>query len=156
MAEKGYTETWSDAKLMIRNTPEYSVKREKPDPLTIIDIVHRAGGIVILAHPYLIDERVKTKALECSRAEYIDRLIKGGLDGIEASYTYDKTTYNGSLTKEEIIEQVRRDYTDRVAIISGGSDYHADYKKSSKKVRNIGECGITPEYFHSNELLSRL
>ena len=31
MAEKGYTETWSDAKLMIRNTPEYSVKREKPD-----------------------------------------------------------------------------------------------------------------------------
>ena len=82
--------------------------------------------------------------------------IKGGLDGIEASYTYDKTTYNGALTKEEIIEQVRRDYTDKVAIISGGSDYHADYKKSSKKVRNIGECGITPEYFYSNELLSRL
>ncbi|MBS6340829.1 PHP domain-containing protein [Eubacterium maltosivorans] len=156
MAEKGYTETWSDAKLMIRNTPEYSVKREKPDPLAIIDIVHRAGGIVILAHPYLIDESIKTKALECSRDEYIERLIKGGLDGIEASYTYDKTTYNGPLTKEEIIEQVRRDYTDRVAIISGGSDYHADYKKSSKKVRNIGECGITPEYFYSNELLSRL
>ncbi|MDO4287819.1 MAG: PHP domain-containing protein [Eubacterium sp.] len=156
MAEKGYTETWSDAKLMIRNTPEYSIKREKPDPLTIIDIVHRAGGIVILAHPYLIDERIKTKSLDCTRAEYIDRLIKGGLDGIEASYTYDKTTYNGSMTKEEIIDQVRKDYTDRVKIISGGSDYHADYKKSSKKVRNIGECGVTPEYFYNNALLSSL
>lgn len=156
MAEKGYTETWSDAKLMIRNTPEYNVKREKPDPLKIIDIVHRAGGIVILAHPYLIDEHVKTKDLDCSRAEYIDRLIAGGLDGIEASYTYDKTTYNGPLSKEEIIQKVKDDYTGRVKIISGGSDYHADHKKTNKKVRRIGECGVTPEYFYSNELLSRL
>lgn len=156
MAEKGYTQTWSDAKLMIRNTPEYSIKREKPDPLTIIDIVHRAGGIVILAHPYLIDEQIKTKVLKCSRAEYIERLIKGGLDGIEASYTYNKTTYNGPLAKEEIIKTVQKDYSGRLKIISGGSDYHADYKKSTQKVRNIGECGITPEYFYSNEILSKL
>ena len=156
MAEKGYTETWSEAKLMIRNHPEYNLKREKPNPLTIIDIVHRAGGIVILAHPYLIDEQVKTKDFEGTRAQYIDRLIAGGLDGIEACYTYDKTTYNGALTKDEIIARVKQDYTGRVKIISGGSDYHADYKKSSKRIRNIGECGITPEEFYGNALLASL
>ncbi len=156
MAEKGYTKTWSEAKLLIRNNPAFSVKREKPDPIDIINIAHESGGIAILAHPYLIDETVMTKDGLMSREAYIDKLIDAGLDGIEACYTYDKTTYNGPLSKEEIITKVKSVYSDRVKIISGGSDYHADYKKTDKNVRNIGECGVTLEYFNSNELLSKL
>ncbi len=156
MAEKGYTKTWSEAKLLIRNNPAYSVKRDKPDPVDIIKIAHESGGIAILAHPYLIDEMVTTKDGVMSRAEYIDKLIDAGLDGIEACYTYDKTTYNGPYTKEEIVAKVKADYEGRVKIISGGSDYHADYKKTDKNVRNIGECGVTLEYFNSNELLRNL
>lgn len=156
MAEKGYTKTWSEAKLLIRNNPEFSVKREKPDPVDIISIAHESGGIAILAHPYLIDETVRTKDGMMTREAYIDKLINAGLDGIEASYTYDKTTYNGPYTKDEIIAKVKADYEDRVKIISGGSDYHADYKKTDKNVRNIGECGVTLEYFNSNELLRNL
>lgn len=156
MAEKGYTKTWSDAKLLIRNNPDFSVKREKPDAIEIINLAHESGGIAILAHPYLIDEEVTTKDGTMTRADYISKLIDGGLDGIEASYTYDKTTYNGSMSKDEIIQKVRNDYSDKVKIISGGSDYHADYKKTDKKVRSIGECGITLEYFNSNELLKNL
>lgn len=156
MAEKGYTKTWSEAKLLIRNNPEFSVKREKPDPVDIINLAHESGGIAILAHPYLIDETVITKDGMMSREAYIDKLIDAGLDGIEASYTYDKTTYNGPYTKDEIIAKVKADYEDRVKIISGGSDYHADYKKTDKNVRNIGECGVTLEYFNSNELLRNL
>lgn len=156
MAEKGYTKTWSDAKLLIRNNPDFSVKREKPDPVDIINIAHESGGIAILAHPYLIDETVTTNNGTMSRADYIDQLIDLGLDGIEACYTYDKTTYNGPYTKEEIIAKIKADYQDRVKIISGGSDYHADYKKTDKNVRNIGECGVTLEYFNSNELLRNL
>lgn len=156
MAEKGYTKTWSDAKLLVRNNPDISVKREKPDPLEIISLAHETGGIAILAHPYLIDEIVNTKDGIISRAEYIDKLIEGGLDGIEASYTYDKTTYNGKMTKDEIIKKIKTDYEGRVKIISGGSDYHADYKKTDKKVRSIGECGITLEYFENNEVLRNL
>ena len=60
------------------------------------------------------------------------------------------------MKKEEIVSKVIADYTDRVKIISGGSDYHADYKKSDKNVRNIGECGITQEYFENNERLKNL
>jgi predicted metal-dependent phosphoesterase TrpH len=156
MAEKGYSKTWSDAKLLIRNNPAFKVDREKPDPIDIINVAHESGGIAILAHPYLIDEIVTTKKATMSRAEYIDRLIDAGLDGIEASYTYDKTTYNGPLTKEEIISQIKADYSGRLKIISGGSDYHADYKKTDKRVRSIGECGITLDYFNNNELLRNL
>jgi fructose-bisphosphate aldolase class II len=156
MAEKGYTKTWSEAKLLCRNNPEYSVKREKPAAAEIIRLAHQTGGIAILAHPYLIDERIVLQQGEMTRAEFIDGLIEDGLDGIEAAYTYDKTAYNGDLTKAQIIEQVKQNYADRVAIISGGSDYHADYKKTDKKVRQIGEAGISLTYFRTNPLLSRL
>lgn len=156
MAEKGYTKTWSEAKLLIRNNPEYNVKREKPDAAEIIKLAHESGGIAILAHPYLIDENVQINGKKMTRAEYIDKLIDAGLDGIEASYTYDKTTYNGPLTKDEIIQKIKADYEHRVKIISGGSDYHADYKKTDKNVRTIGECGITLDYFNSNVLLGIL
>lgn len=37
-----------------------------------------------------------------SRQEFIEVLIEAGLDGIEASYTYDKTSYGGTMTKDEI------------------------------------------------------
>lgn len=92
------------------------------------------------------------------RAAYIDRLIGAGLDGIEASYPYSKTSYGGTLTPAEIEREVREHYADRVAIISGGSDYHADFKKGVKKekARNIGECGITAEYFGLNRLLQEV
>ncbi|SDY16523.1 ketose-bisphosphate aldolase [Eubacterium barkeri] len=156
MAEKGYTKTWSEAKLLCRNNPEFSVKREKPDAAEIIRLAHDTGGIAILAHPYLIDEWVVTKDAEMERAVFIESLIDAGLDGIEGAYTYDKTTYSGPMAKDEIIARVISDYTGRVAIISGGSDYHADYKKTDKNLRDIGECGITLEYFNANPLLSAL
>lgn len=156
MAEKGYTDTWIEAKLLCRNNPEYGIKRKKPSAVEIIRLIHEVGGIAILAHPYLIDDVVRVDDRKMSRDDFIDWLIAEGLDGIEASYTYDKTTYGGELTKEEIIQKVKKDYSNRVKIISGGSDYHADYKRMDQKVRNIGECGITYEYFSNNELLSKL
>lgn len=156
IARKGYTKTWSDAKLLVRDNPNYNVKRIKPDPVEVIKTAHQAGGIAILAHPYLIDEQVMPGEREISRDEYINYLINHGLDGIEASYTYDKTTYKGTQSKEEIIREVLSKYEKKVDIISGGSDYHADGKKGVKSPRQIGECGIEPEYFYSNQKLKQL
>ena len=109
-----------------------------------------------MAHPYLVNEPVHLPSGTMSREQYIDRLIEGGLDGIEACYTYSKTSYSGTLSQEEIEAQVRDLYSGRVSIISGGSDYHADAKKGAKKVRETGECGITLEYFMSNPVLCSL
>lgn len=150
MALRGHAKTWSDAKILVRDDPELNVSRRKIDPRAAIELIHRAGGIAVLAHPYLIDETVAAAGRgACSRAAYIDTLIEAGLDGIEASYTYDKTTYKGSLAPENIEQQVRRDYAHRVRIISGGSDYHADHKKGSSRVRHLGERGLTIAEFTS-------
>lgn len=143
MAARGHAKTWSDAKLLVRDNPDLNVPRRKIDPCEAISLIHRCGGLAVLAHPYLIDETVSPAGRPaCSRAEYVDRLLDAGLDGIEACYTYDKTTYKGPLTPDQIAAQVRRDYSGRVRFFSGGSDYHADHKKGVKAPRQLGERGI--------------
>ena len=156
MADKGYTKTWSDAKKLSKKDERLNVRRRKPTPVDIIKIVHDAGGIIVLAHPYLIADKVVLDGKEVSRSEYIENLIKNGLDGVEASYTYDKTSYTGNMKKEDIINEVRDTYKDKVKIISGGSDFHGDHKKDSENPRFIGECGIDYDYFINNELLKKL
>jgi predicted metal-dependent phosphoesterase TrpH len=143
IAANGYTSTWSEAKIMVRDDPELNIKRRKIDSVAAVKLIHECGGIAILAHPYLIDETV---AGGISRAEYIEMLVAAGLDGIEASYTYGKTSYKGELGPEEIEREIRELYADRL-IISGGSDYHAGHKKGNAKVRNLGERGISMEEF---------
>lgn len=148
MAEHGYTESWEAAKILVRNDPELNIPREKIDPLGAIELIHSSGGLAFLAHPYLIDEIVNPKGLgEMARAEYIERLVDHGLDGIEARYTYDKTSYEGNKTVEEIEREVRERYGNRL-YISGGSDYHGS-KQGDKDTREIGEAGIGYDEFCS-------
>lgn len=150
LAKKGFTETWQSAKLLVKNRPEFQVRRRKPDPREVIAHVHEAGGIVIQAHPWLV-------ALpEAEHAAYLNGLIEAGLDGIEGSYTYDKTSYGGTMTPEEIEAIVRRDYAPRVSILSGGSDYHADARKGVKNARQLGERGLTLDEFYGNSILTGL
>lgn len=148
MAARGHAATWSNAKILVRDDPDLNVPRRKIDTRQAIALIHRCGGIAILAHPYLIDETIEIRGEPLrSRQEYIDGLIDAGLDGIEASYTYDKTTYKGTLTPEQIEGQVRDRYARRVRLLSGGSDYHADHKKGSKQVRQLGERGLSVAEF---------
>ncbi len=147
IAAKGYCPAWSDAKIMVRDDPELNVRRRKIDPLEAIALIHVCGGVAILAHPYLIDEKVFVNGTDAmTRSQYIERLIAAGLDGIEASYTYDKTSYKGTMSPAEIEREIRAEYTGRL-LISGGSDYHAGHKKGSAKVRFLGERGISMEEF---------
>lgn len=156
MARKGYAKDWSEAKLKIKNDPRYQVKRKKPGAGQVIREVHRTGGIAILAHPLLVSDEVETDGKRMSREAFIDCLIESGLDGIEACYTYDKTSYDGHLGKDEAEEFIRRAYGGRVQIMSGGSDYHADQKKGVKNPRLPGECGISEAYFYGCPLLTGL
>lgn len=142
MAEKGYAESWSAAKIMVQNDPELNVRREKIDPVRAIELIHACGGMAFLAHPYLIDEVVEAPGLgRMTRFEYIERLIAHGLDGIEACYTYDKTSYKGQKTVEEIEQEIKARYGNRL-YLSGGSDYHGS-KEGVVDPREIGEAGIS-------------
>ena len=146
LAQKGYAKDWSEAKLLVREDKYFSVKRKKPGVLEIIDIVHRAGGIAILAHPYLIDEIVLWQGEEVPRWTVLDALISHGLDGMEVRYTYDKTICKDTRPREVIWDEVRERISGRV-FASGGSDYHNDAKKGAKTPRELGECGLTMEEF---------
>jgi len=156
IAKKGYADSWQKAKILVRDNPAYNVKRQKIDPVRAIQIIHNAGGVAILAHPYLIDEKVQKGSRVLTREEYIQNLISNGLDGIEAAYTYNKTSYKGTMTNEAIEKEVREKYQSILKIISGGSDYHNDGKKGVTNPRMIGEKGITFEYFLNNKLLRGL
>lgn len=156
IAKKGYADSWSEAKLRVKNDPSLNIRRRKPDPLHIIELLHKTGGIAILAHPYLIDEPVQSNVRSITRQEYIKRLIKSGLDGIECSYPYEKTSYNGARSSIDIERDVRTEYQSCGLILSGGSDYHNDALKGAKNPRLLGEKGVCLEYFQSNEKLMRL
>ena len=126
IAQKGYAESWDKAKIMVRDNPVFNVRREKIDPLEAIRVIHAAGGIAILAHPHLIDEQVSYKNKQIARYEYIEKLIAAGLDGIEACYPYEKTSYKGKWSRFEVEREIKNRYSGRLAVISGGSDYHDD------------------------------
>ena len=150
MAARGHAATWSEAKILVRDNPDLNVPRRKIDPCEAIALIHRCGGIAILAHPYLIDAAIEVRGRPArSRSEYIDGLFDAGLDGIEARYTYDKTTYKGSLAPEQIEREVRDQYARRAGFFSGGSDYHADHKKGAKQVRYLGERGLSVAEFEA-------
>jgi predicted metal-dependent phosphoesterase TrpH len=149
MAARGHVKSWSDGKILVQSNPHLNVQRRKIDPAAAIKLIHDCCGIAVLSHPYLIDEKIERPGEKtCLRYEYIMRLFDAGLDGIEVRYPYDKTSYKGSMTPEQIEVEVRKDFLPRAQVVSGGSDYHADHrKKDAKKIRQLGEKGISLEEF---------
>lgn len=86
----------------------------KPLLKDIINVIHDAGGLVFLAHPY---------AYKFSDTEsFLDRIYdEYNLDGIECFYT--------TFTKEQtayVLDFAQK----RNLLISGGSDYHGTNKKN--------------------------
>ena len=148
MAKKGFAPTWQAAKLMVKDSPVFNIKRKKINPYRAIKIIKDASGIAVLAHPYLIDETVLSEITgKITRRGYINKLIEAGLDGIEAVYTYDKTSYKGKMTPREIQREIEDVFGGKVRFFTGGSDYHNDGKKGVKNPRMIGEAGISYKEF---------
>ena len=82
------------------------VPRAKMAPAQAIDEVHRAGGVVFVAHPLFIGERAGAS---------IEELATLGLDGVE--------TYYKHYTPEQV--ELHRRLAARLGLAcSGGSDYH--------------------------------
>lgn len=150
LAAKGYVKDWLEGKKLIQSVPELCIGREKPDPVETIQMLHKTGGIVIQAHPFLVREHPYYKGRAMDRMEYLDMLVEEGLDGIEACYTYDKSSYNGPLHKEEIENLLIKRYTGSGIFFSGGSDFHGDFKKGMENPRELGECGVSYSYFCSH------
>lgn len=151
MALKGYAHDWKSAKLMVRDDEYLSVKREKPEAADVITSVMSAGGVAVLAHPFLIDEEFVFRGVPTRRRDFIEFLAEKGLAGIEACYPYDKTSCKDKRPNREIWDEIKKTYRERL-FFSGGSDYHNDRKKGTPNPRELGECGISLEEFKKSPL----
>lgn len=155
MAHKGYCADWSEAKLLVRNNPEYSVKRKKPDALRLIRAGRDAGAVVSLAHPFLIDDEVSYRGMRISRWDFIEEMIEAGLQGIECRYPYGKTSFRLNVPVEFLWKEIADRYASRL-FLDAGSDYHNDAKKGVKNPRLLGECGLTLAEFLETPYVEKL
>jgi ketose-bisphosphate aldolase len=155
LADQGFAKSWREAKIMVQSDERFTVYRSKPDPIDVIEAIHHAGGIAILAHPYLIPPKMKIKSENFTREEYIQKLVKHGLDGLEIQYSYDKTNYTGGLSKNRIRQELTEQFGKSSLIMTGGSDYHADEVKGVIDGRLLGENGMTiSEFYHYPQLVN--
>ncbi|MCL7489263.1 MAG: PHP domain-containing protein [Desulfobulbaceae bacterium] len=81
-----------------------------------IDMIHRAGGLAVLAHPGMLAQQ--TRAFPLVLAELVER----GLDGIEAYYPAH------SPAMEKSLRSFARKYQ---LVVTGGSDYHGKHRSFS-------------------------
>jgi len=104
-------------------------KNESTPIQKIIQVIHKAGGLAILAHPGYIDPDVEN---------VIQEFIKFGGDGLEVDYPY-------VLLREEapkLRNKFRKIAEENNLIISGGTDFHEENKDF-----NLGDFGLTEKEF---------
>jgi 3',5'-nucleoside bisphosphate phosphatase len=121
MVHAGHVATTREAfdKWLGRDLPAF-VPRSGPSPETVIDSIHRAGGLASLAHPgrTQIDAR-------------IPGLRDAGLDALEAYHSdHDAAA----------VEHYQRMADALGMLITGGSDYHGDPAHGV----SIGACSLPP------------
>ncbi len=106
MLEKGYVTSFKEAfsEYLGHNRPAY-VERDKMTPKEAVELIIKAEGLPVLAHPLTLPDP------EAMTAE----LKGGGLVGIEAYY-------NGYTTEE--INRLLMLARSHKLIVTGGSDYH--------------------------------
>lgn len=115
---------------------KYFLSREKITPEMAIDLILKANGIPILAHPILYHLSVKN--LE----ELIARLKAAGLMGIEAIYT----TYSSS--DEGLIRDFAKKYH---LLLSGGSDFHGANKPGIDLGTGYGKLYLGDEILNAQK-----
>lgn len=113
------------------------VMTERNNPELTIKLIHQAGGIAVLAHPY--EQFKTTEAFKTATHE----LIKLGLDGIEV-YTKKHTPEQSAFYKDFAIKND--------LLITLGSDDHGE----SKVPRSMGQIFTENEEEIAENFFSRL
>lgn len=114
LRKKGYVKSYDEAfeRYLGDGKPCY-LPKERISPGQAIALIHRAGGLAMLAHPLLYH-------MEPEGIRELVRLLCGeGLDGLEAIYSMNSG-------KDE--QCMRRLAADFGLLVSGGSDYHGATK----------------------------
>ena len=92
----------------------------RTDAKIVIDAIHEAGGIAILAHPKDIEKKYKIDI-----EEFLPHLIEIGIDGIEVYNSIHK--FEDTIKYKKLAEKYE-------LLTSGGSDYHGPNVKGKVKL----------------------
>ncbi len=128
MVEKGYVKSVKDAfDEYLSSGKEGYCTLQRYSPEECIEIINNAGGKAFLAHLHLI--KLPDNELE----EYVIRLKRAGLSGIEGYYTeYDEDMQDKymALAKKHSL------------LISGGTDFHGEMKPQISIGKGYGNMEI--------------
>ena len=133
LMECGYTTTiFGDLyNMLFKKESRINVLMEAtyPEPSEIIEAIHEAGGIAVLAHPGFYDN-----------FELLEELIPLGLDGVEVWHP------ENTPEQQELLISIAKKND---LLMTGGSDFHGAYNAYPVK---LGEYG--PDEDHVAKLLS--
>lgn len=128
LIEKGYVSSIDDAfETLLGNGKPAFISRYKLSINEATDIIHKTGGLSILAHPGLIRN--------CN----IENILKNyNIDGIEV--------YHSKHCEDDIVKfiDLSREFN---LIITGGSDWHGDF--------NNGECNLGEFFIDYNTIIDK-
>ena len=111
---KGYCKSYQEAfdKYLKKGAPLYmNKKRLAPDKA--IELIHKAGGIAVMAHPY--QTKLEGEALK----GLVEQLVSCGLDGIEVYYSQH------TLEQVDDYQKIALKYN---LMATAGSDFHGSNK----------------------------
>ena len=129
--DHGYTSSMKEAfERYVGDHTKYFVPREKVTPVQAVELVLRAGGIPILAHPVIYG--LGKTALDT----LVSELKAAGLIGIEAVYS----TYTPSDERDIKALALKHDLA-----ISGGSDFHGKAKPGLELGTGYGKLHVPQE-----------
>lgn len=126
LVDLGVVSSVSEAFDQYLTTPEYyeTVERKKPTAQTGIRAICQAGGVAVLAHPYLLHK--SSEELE----QLIQELIPYGLQGIEVYYSK-----HGAEERKFYLSLAKR----YGLLVTCGSDFHGEAVKPEIEIcRGIG------------------
>jgi predicted metal-dependent phosphoesterase TrpH len=133
LMECGYTTTiFGDLyNMLFKKESRINVLMEStyPEPVEIIEAIHEAGGIAVLAHPGFYDN-----------FELLEELIPQGLDGVEVWHP------ENTPEQQELLINIAKKHD---LLMTGGSDFHGAYNAYPIK---LGEYG--PDEDNVAKLLS--
>lgn len=112
LVEKGVVDSFETAfhRYLGRNKPAWEARFSYSAAETIA-MIHRAGGLAILAHPCQLDPEMRVQPL------LIRELVLRGLDGIELYYP------SHTRNKKKKLKAIAAEHK---LLVTGGSDFHGD------------------------------
>lgn len=114
-------------KLLKRDAPAF-IPRSLPPPAAALEIIHRAGGLTVWAHPVY---RKSGERAWCRKI--LKELVPAGLDAIEAYYT------QFSERQTQTVKELALEFN---LALAGGSDYHGSHHPDIALGTGYGELRV--------------